>query len=292
VLTVEIEPPEDVVMPSQYRDKLLWRTDRSDVAADQFAQIVRELMPDWVKEIIRQESPDGADDLNDLQADLQKLLDELRVPTLVSKPTRAGLPAQACNEGDPKSESTPIESEDEEQLRIGENAVERHTEVRATKSRVRRAPQGAVASKLSRGLERAPDIKILNDPEEVAEKGMKGRAGRFYKESQTLFINGLYPAAEKMAAELAEDFTGGDDPEETREIALKASRRTLALRVGKATCFALAKKNFDDWSPEDLDRATSPESLSLAADDFRQSIAQAKRWMREQVRIDAAMVMA
>jgi hypothetical protein len=292
VLTIEIEIPEHAVMPSQYRDKLLWRTDRSDVTADQFAHIVRELMPDWVKEVIRQESPDGADDLNDLQADLQKLLDELRVPTLISKPSRAGLPARLSNEGTPKSETTPIESEDEEQARTGEDIAERRTEVRATKSRVRLAPQGAVASKLSRGLERAPEIKILNDPDEVAEKGMKGRAGKFYKDSQTLFINGLYPAAEKMAAELADDFDGVDEPEEARDIALKASRRTLALRVGKATCFALAKKNFDDWSAEDLDRATSPESLSLAADDFRQSIPQAKRWMREQVRIDAAMVMA
>jgi len=292
VLTIEIEIPEYAVMPSQYRDKLLWRTDRSDVTADQFAHIVRELMPDWVKEVIRQESPDGADDLSDLQADLQKLLDELRVPTLVSKPSRAGLPARLSNEGTPDSETTPIESEDEEQVRTGEDIAERRTEVRATKSRVRLAPQGAVASKLSRGLERAPEIKILNDPDEVAEKGMKGRAGKFYKDSQTLFINGLYPAAEKMAAELADDFDGVDEPEEARDIALKASRRTLALRVGKATCFALAKKNVDDWSPEDLDRATSPESLSLAADDFRQSIPQAKRWMREQARIDAAMVMA
>ena len=114
---------------------------------------------------------------------------------------------------------------------------------------------------------------------------------KFYKETQTLFINGLYPAAERMAEELAADFDGASDAEEARDIALKASRRTLALRVGKATCFALAKKTVDDWSPEDLDKATSPESLSLAADDFRQSISQAKRWMREQVRIDAAMVL-
>ena len=217
VLTIEIELPEEVVMPSQYRDKLLWRTDRSDVTADQFAHVVRELMPDWVKEIIRQESPDGADDLNDLQADLQKLLDELRVPTLVTKAASTGLAAKLSNEGTPESENTPIESEDEERARTGEDITQSRTENRATKSRVRLAPQGAIASKLSQGLERAPEIKILNDPDEVADKGMKGRAGKFYKDSQTLFINGLYPAAEKMAAELADDFAGITDAEDARD---------------------------------------------------------------------------
>lgn len=31
---------------------------------------------------------------------------------------------------------------------------------------------------------------------------------------------------------------------------------------------------------DDLDRATSPESLSLAADDYRQSINAARKWIR------------
>ena len=68
-------------------------------------------------------------------------------------------------------------------------------------------------------------------------------------------------------------------------MALGAARRTLAYRVGKATCFALAKRVLDDWSPEDLERATSPESLSMAADDYRQSLAMAKKWIRDQSRM-------
>ena len=38
-------------------------------------------MPDWVKEIIKSESPEAPDNLDDLQKDLQRLLDEFRVPT-------------------------------------------------------------------------------------------------------------------------------------------------------------------------------------------------------------------
>lgn len=60
-----------------------------------------------------------------------------------------------------------------------------------------------------------------------------------------------------------------------------AAKRTMAFRVGKATCFALAKKLLDDWSQDDLEKATSPESLSMAADDYRQSIGDGKKWIKK-----------
>jgi hypothetical protein len=66
---------------------------------------------------------------------------------------------------------------------------------------------------------------------------------------------------------------------------VQAAQRTLAFRVGKATCFALAKRLQDDWSSDDRDLATSPESLSMAADDYRQSISAARRWIKERVRM-------
>jgi hypothetical protein len=107
VLTVEIFVPAQIALPSQYRDALTWRKDRSPLVADQFAHLVRELMPDWVKEIIRSESPEGADDLNDLQSDLQALLDELRVPTKVARPTAdPRLKALLQSEGLPEIEPT------------------------------------------------------------------------------------------------------------------------------------------------------------------------------------------
>jgi len=75
------------------------------------------------------------------------------------------------------------------------------------------------------------------------------------------------------------------NPDEARSIAVQASQRTLAYRVGKATCFALAKRLLDDWSTEDLERATSPESLSMAADDYRQSLAAGRKWIKDRIRM-------
>ena len=81
-----------------------------------------------------------------------------------------------------------------------------------------------------------------------------------------------------MVADLEPEMRGAGEPEIVRSAVLKASQRFMAFRVGKATCYAISKRLADDWSGDDLDRATSPESLSLAADDYKQSLKAAKRW--------------
>ncbi len=157
---------------------------------------------------------------------------------------------------------------------------------RAQSKKIRRAPEGAQVSLSSKALERIPDVKILLDPEQIADKLLKGRAGKFYKDGQELFINGLYPVVERMAAELESEFVGTADPEEIREAALRASRKCMAFRVGKVVCFALSKRLAEDWSVDDLDTATSPESLSMAADDYRQSLTVGKKWVKELLKVN------
>ena len=293
VLTIEIRLPDAMALPNQYRDALTWPHNRSPLLAEQFAHIVRQQMPDWVKDVIRHETPDQSGDLKDLQSALQALLEELRVPTDVLKPS-TGLPKMLANSlGIPEPEPTKIESEDaEEHTGSGERRANAASAPRASNSRKRMAPEGATASKMSRALERAPEIVFLNTPEEIIEKGMKGRAAKFYPDTQTLFINGLYPVVEKMAKELANEFPDADDPDQSRALAIDAAKRTMAFRVGKATCFALAKKLLDDWSQDDLEKATSPESLSMAADDYRQSIGDGKKWIKKQIKIEAVSEMA
>lgn len=155
---------------------------------------------------------------------------------------------------------------------------------RAKHKKVRKAPEGSKLSRSAQSLERVPEIKILTDPEEIAEKNLKGRAGRFYKDAQTLFVNGLYSVVERMAVELDAELRTSGEPEVVRTAILRASRKFMAFRVGKATCYAISKRLSDDWSSDDLDRATSPESLSLAADDYKQSISQAKRYAKELIK--------
>lgn len=289
VLTVEIVIPDSLAMPNQYRDGLTWPEDRSSMVIEDFDPFVRELMPEWVKEIIQAESPKAADNLDDLQDDLQKLLDEFRVSTIARKPQRL--------HGAENSEPDSVGSDTTEQATISFGDVpdeleaesegkeqERQAGHRAQKKKVRKAPEGARMSLSTKALERVPEIKILTDPEEINEKSLQGRAGRYYKDSQILFVNGLYPVIERMAMELERELAGTGEPEIVREAALKAARRSAAFRVGKTTCYAISKRMSDDWNSDDLDKATSPESLSMAADDYRQSLADAKRFAKELIK--------
>lgn len=291
VLTVEILIPDNMALPNQYRDGLTWPEDRCSMTAEDFCHWVRELMPEWVKEIIKAESPEANDNLDDLQSDLQKLLDEFRVPTVTRSFARK-LQSENSDEHEDGVDSTePTDISEEEFIHelsseSKEDIDDVHEMKRAHKKKVRKAPEGAQASMTSKALERVPEIKILLDNEEIAEKEIKGRAGRFYKDIQIIFINGLYSAAGRMAAELERELAGEGEPEQMREMVLKASRRYMAFRVGKAVCYAISKKLVDDWNMDDLDRATSPESLSMAADDYKQNLRSAKLWVKEKLKLE------
>lgn len=288
VITIEIEIPDELALPNQYRNGLTWPEDRSDLSADQFSDYVRELMPDWVREVIRQESPESDDNLDDLQTDLQKLLDEFRVPTVAMRAMRpqSAFSTLKSDEGADTTEATDLDTDfgdltDEVDRSITE--TKRKTR-RAVENKVRKAPEGARASKSSRALERVPKIEILTDPSEIAEKSLKGRAGRYYKDAQTIFINGLYSAIDRMVADLEPQLRSAGEPEVVRAAALKASQRFTAFRVGKTTCYAISKRLADDWTGDDLDMATSPESLSMAADDYKQSLKAAKKWALDHIK--------
>ncbi len=285
MLTVEIFVPDDDALPNQYRDALTTVEERNVISTDDYAAKVRELMPEWVKDVIREAHPPRDENLDDLQKDLQKFLDEFRLPTnTYVKSLKAPDRTDESDLGLDEARSVPVDSVDNEEDRFlrGERAGGQ----RATDKKVRRAPEGAKLSKESQALERAPTIEILDDPTEIDEKQMKGRAGRYYKEdAQTLFINGLYSAVERMASELELHFAGQTEAEELRRIVLKAAQRFMAFRVGNATCFAISKRLVDGWSLEDLDRATSPESLSLAADDYRQSMGTARKWIGAELKV-------
>ncbi|GLQ54038.1 hypothetical protein [Devosia nitrariae] len=283
VLTVEIIVPDSAALPNQYRDALTTVEERNSITTDDYAMKVRELMPEWVKDVIREAHPPRDENLDDLQNDLQKLLDEFRLPTSTYvKSLKTPERTEDNDVGLDEARAADVDTIDNEEDRFLRG--ERSYGQRATEKKVRKAPEGAKLSKEAQALERAPMIEILDDPADVDEKQIKGRAGRFYKDAQTLFINGLYSAVDRMTAELEVHFAGQAEGEALRSIVLRAAQRSMAFRVGKATCYAISKRLVDGWSLEDLDRATSPESLSLAADDYRQSLATARKWISSELK--------
>jgi hypothetical protein len=286
VISIEIEIADELALPNQYRDGLTWPEDRSQMVAMDFDNEVRSLMPDWVKEVIKAESPQSDERMDDLQSDLQKLLDEFRIPTVTLSPTKSSsdLATTDATEGTDTASVIDGISLEPDDVPFGGAEHRELQSLRAKNKKVRRAPDGARPSKSSLALERVPEIKVLTELEQVLEKNLKGRAARYYKDAQTLFVNGLYSVVDRMAAELEVELRNEAEAELLRSKVVSASRRFMAFRVGKATCYAISKRLADDWSGDDLDRATSPESLSLAADDYKQSLKAAKKWVKEQIK--------
>ncbi len=164
-------------------------------------------MPEWVKDVIREAHPPSDENLDDLQSDLQKLLDEFRLPTpTYSKSLKSTERTDQSDEGLDEAEKAdldPLANEEDRFLR-GEG----HSGNRATSKKIRKAPEGAKLSKEAQALERAPTIEILRELSEIEAKGIKGRAGKYYRDAQTLFVNGLYSAVDRMTSELELHFAG------------------------------------------------------------------------------------
>ena len=293
VLSIEVILDDDRASPNQYRDGLTYPEDRSAMYVSDFSALVRDLMPDWFKEIIQQQSPKSQENLDDLRSDLQKLLDEFKVPTpaLRNVTTKDALPFEVGNEGEPASKPDSLDlSEHPGELPEGntENREERSSGQRASDTKVRKAPMGAKSSKMLRALENVPQITMLHDPVQIEEKAIRGRAACYYKEAQHIYVNCLYPAAGRMAAELEVLLAGTADADLLREAITNAARRSMAYRVGKGVCFAISKRLLDEWNSDDLDRATSPEALSMMADDFRQAMQETKRYVQHLIKVKEA----
>src|SRR5206468_2222003 len=72
-LCVHIELADDAARPSQYRERLISKQTGGDILPADFAACVREVMPEWVKEVVRNASPRKLEDYSDLRRELQEL---------------------------------------------------------------------------------------------------------------------------------------------------------------------------------------------------------------------------
>jgi hypothetical protein len=106
--------------------------------------------------------------------------------------------------------------------------------------------------------------------EMIRERGLEGRAAKFYPQSHQIFVNLTYPPVQEMASALEQEhrLSTVDTEEETvRRIATEVAEWCLTKRVTRALVYSLAKKALG-WRPEEVTRGQSMESLSLVADDW------------------------
>jgi hypothetical protein len=272
-LCVHVELDEGLARPSQYRERLIRRENGADIAPEEFAHVVREVMPQWVKDVVAAASPDRAADYDDLQKELQTLLDEYKMKSEGRKRHDDGLPSED------KEAGAPVGKGDEASGGGGSGGGDR-----PTNRNVFDVPEGATRTKSLDVFDRAPEIIPLTTEEQVAEKDLVGKAAYFVQETGQLFVNCLYDAVGNMVGEIEVRVADETDADLVRELATEAARRAIMLQVGKAVVFALAKRNATAWTDQELQTALSKVCLSIAADDYRVALADAQRYVRQQVK--------
>jgi hypothetical protein len=277
-LCVHIELNDSEARPSQYRERLISKETGADIVPDDFAFAVVEVMPEWVKEVIKNAFPRRAEDFSDLQRQLQELLNRYKVKI---QGRRIEPEAQPSNE------------------HTGEHAAggrgdgggvltESNKGLRTPRRRFHETPEGATTTVLYEIYEKAPEIIMLDTPEQVDEKGLRSKAADFIIQTGVLFVNGLYEAVDRTIADIESEYVGQADPEALRSIMVTAARNAMAFRVGKATVFALAKRANQDWTESDMMAALTKESLSIAADNYEESLNQVRRVTRDGIKMAKA----
>ncbi len=266
-ITVLVEFPEDYpVLPDGYRQFVRMRDGlQGQVFLRQFASEVHVNRPAWMVELIQQSAPDSMVS-EEITASLERLLRELRVPRRMREVTAPARPLQ-------KAEPQPAEAA------VTGGAAPAATDADAPVPKAMEPDDAASAF----DFEPAPQIIMLRDDAEAHARGVAERGARYYPETHQLFVNCLYPAVAAMQSTLEREFGWAEDHEQVRRGAQVFAEQSLVGRVGRMLVFALAKQG--KWADWEMNHSLSTQALTLAADDYQQSLPAARASLRASLRL-------
>ncbi|HEX3983631.1 MAG TPA: ATP-binding protein, partial [Acidisoma sp.] len=218
-ISVFVELPSDyLVWPEAYRQFLRFRGhDQRQVHLSDFSALVRSYMPAWLAEIIRSFGPGQANYLDDINDELKALLASLGVQPQSKAPVPgAPVPPKPAEAGDAK-----------------QKAVEAATAAAPAETAQKPPTPPQPPKPKPPVFERPPEIIGLRTPEQIKERGLDGRAAKFYPQSHQIFINLAYPAVQEMAGSLLAETQAplGGYEEETRRVATETAEWALTKRI-------------------------------------------------------------
>ncbi len=262
-ITVLVELPDGYgVVPDAYRQFLRYAGDRQDeVSCRHFAPVVHRNRPDWLRALIDEQAPSARVSVR-VYDELNRLLRELKVPR-----RRRAVPDAVPDAVRDAVADPPAGDEDAAEADAGGGAGSGNAAEAAT-----------MEAEAGLDVEPAPEILILREPHDVAARGVHERAARYYPETHQLFLNGQYAAVAEMQRGLLNEFAWAEDQALARAQALLLSEQSMAARVGRMLVFALSKQG--RWQEHEVAEACSVQALSLAADDYGQSLDAARIALR------------
>jgi hypothetical protein len=266
-ISIHVELPDSFPVRHEPYRRFVQLTggDQRQVMVEDFAELVFRNRPEWLIEIINSLAPKSSASTDDLRKELQDLLNELRVKTKSPREMEDGL--HLVEEGGARG-ARPEHKE-------GSGGDSNKVPISPTDLIFN--PAGARRASISKNLEQAPEIIPLRDEDEAAEKGITGKAARYVRETNQLFVNLTYSAVGAAQDHLGLRYATYEDPEIVRELARQWSERLVMGRVGYAVVYAQAKQLIREWTSDDVKKALEPESLSLAADGWRDAVSTAYR---------------
>ncbi|HVZ09247.1 ATP-binding protein [Rhodopila sp.] len=266
--SVFVELPDDyLVRPEAYRQFLRFRGgDQRQVFLHDFGQLVMTYLPAWLKDVIRSHGPQQEKFVGEVEDELRRLVAELEIAPEYKPPPPAA----------PKADVAKPDGQQPRKPDIETAKPQLQSEAKPP------APPPAPPKK---NFERPPEIISLEDEALIEERGLKGRAAKFYPTSHQLFVNLRYPAVTAIAEQLEAEFEGALNPERMRSVAKTVAGWAITRRVARALVYSLSKKAAG-WPAEDVRRAQSPESFSLVADDWSSMVEPSRLRMREELGAD------
>jgi hypothetical protein len=267
-ISIHVELPDSFPVRHEPYRRFIQLTggEQRAVMVDDFAELVFKHRPDWLIEIINSLAPKASASTEDLRKELQDLLNQLRLKNRSPRVTDEGIHLVDLATGGRGAQREHDEGKGSE----GDRAPIRPTDLIFNSAGTKRA-------KISKNLEQAPEIIPLRDEDDIAERGLTSKAARYVRETNQLFVNMTYSAVGSAQDDLELRYATYDDPEIVRELARQWSERLVMGRVGYAVVYAQAKQLIREWTPDDVKKALEPESLSLAADGWRDAVSTAYR---------------
>jgi|TARA_B100001964_G_C14209224_1_gene589645 hypothetical protein len=267
-ISIVIELPEDSnVLPEGYREEIRWNDqEKLRVIIENFATEIREKMPQWLKEKIAELTPRRpASDT--IKEELRNLLKEMSV---ISQSLMSAQKGQPSSEGREKTKH----------LREG-SALDKF---KKSKSKINRPPLTDVSGRLNTirkiSTQQIPDFIMIRTEEELKQHpDLHGRGARYVEETNEVYINMLFEPMVLTERLLKKEYSGAGPEEEVDNQVRRISEEMFQLRIGKAIVYSLAKRNKLHWTPEEVEKAFSTETLSIVADGWLDDITDARRKM-------------
>ena len=259
-ISVFIHLPDDwPVRDDAYRLNVV-RTDSGEqVEVEDFQADVRAAKPKWVRDLVEEAlAPRHATDMKEVEDELQKRLRKARI----KRPDAALSGTSVATAGGSGSGTETGRGTPNVPIVIDPDAPAPTPRPSGPSTK---AP-GRKKTKAHRAVSRAPHIVWLDNAEPVKDERLEERAGRFVRETNTLYLNALHSSVAGKVKFLEDLYAPQVSLEAVRDEIIDQVKVDMALHIGTAVVYALAKEGLRTWATDELQKAMSSEALTVSAD--------------------------